>query len=64
MAGKPFGGDIIKLKGENSRWQRRIGSYPIFFTGGSQRDCPPHLNNVLAFPVEGRQAKWGRMPSS
>jgi len=40
MAGDPFGGDIIKLKGENSRGQRRIGSYRIFFTDGSRSRTP------------------------
>ena len=32
MAENPFGGDIIKLEGENNRWRRRAGSYRIFFT--------------------------------
>jgi mRNA interferase RelE/StbE len=32
LADDPFGGDIIKLEGENSRWRRRVGSYRIFFT--------------------------------
>jgi mRNA interferase RelE/StbE len=31
MAGNPFGGDVLKLEGENNRWRRRVGSYRIFF---------------------------------
>jgi mRNA-degrading endonuclease RelE of RelBE toxin-antitoxin system len=31
MAADPFQGDIIKLKGDEERYRRRVGSYRMFF---------------------------------
>jgi hypothetical protein len=31
MQTNPFGGDLVKLKGEVATWRRRVGSYRIFF---------------------------------
>lgn len=31
MEMNPFGGDVVKLGGENDTWRRRIGSYRILF---------------------------------
>jgi mRNA-degrading endonuclease RelE of RelBE toxin-antitoxin system len=31
MQVNPFGGDLVRLKGEPSLWRRRVGAYRIFF---------------------------------
>ena len=31
LAQNPYSGDIEKIKGEDSSWRRRIGSYRIFY---------------------------------
>jgi mRNA interferase RelE/StbE len=31
MQANPFGGDLVRLKGERSLWRRRVGAYRIFF---------------------------------
>lgn len=31
MEKNPFGGDVVKLGGEGSRWRRRIGSHRIMY---------------------------------
>lgn len=28
----PWSGDIVKIKGDENRWRRRIGSYRIFYS--------------------------------
>jgi mRNA-degrading endonuclease RelE of RelBE toxin-antitoxin system len=31
MREDPFGGDLVRLKGEHSGWRRRVGGYRVFF---------------------------------
>lgn len=31
MQQNPFAGDVVRLKGEDRSWRRRVGSYRIFF---------------------------------
>lgn len=31
LSNNPFAGDIIKMKGENNTWRKRVGSYRIFY---------------------------------
>src|SRR5437867_13335687 len=70
MAGEPFGGDIIKLKGENSRWQRRILTaaaqgrrQPARLSAAPQQpisiSCRRPAGMTLGFPITGRPAKNG-----
>ena len=31
MTDDVFGGDVLKLEGDEDRWRRRVGNYRIFF---------------------------------
>ncbi|OGF65783.1 hypothetical protein A2757_02780 [Candidatus Giovannonibacteria bacterium RIFCSPHIGHO2_01_FULL_48_47] len=33
----PWGGDIVKIKDEDNKWRRRVGSYRVFYSVYSER---------------------------
>lgn len=47
----PYFGDIQKMKGEQSAWRRRIGSYRIFYQIKSEERI------ILVFRLERRASK-------
>ncbi len=56
MRENPFGGDLVRLRGERTGWRRRVGSYRVFF------DIDP--DRLLVAVVEApRAAIWALSPN-
>ncbi len=48
MIDNPHIGDVEKMKGQNTTWRRRVGSYRIKF------DVYPDLRTIVVFKLERR----------
>ncbi|MBT9168439.1 MAG: hypothetical protein DDT19_01784 [Syntrophomonadaceae bacterium] len=51
MESNPFGGDIIKLSGEENVWRRRVGNYRIIFEILSEK------NIIYIYQIQRRASK-------
>ncbi len=51
MALNPFGGDIVKLGGEENAWRRRVGNYRIIFETVSDK------NIIYIYQIKRRTSK-------
>jgi mRNA interferase RelE/StbE len=52
MRENPFSGDIVRLKGQDAAWRRRVGEYRILYflfiaADRGNGDPPTHFHNVL-----------------